>query len=156
MFLSHLITQSIIQVSTKQSEIGIGQTYFALYIYEMVDYLHFMYEHEYFLASRKPQQIASYDTIVHPFDIYVWGFTFTTIIAQFILLLITQNLWSYATGKPNPQDYIFQGFFSKKLLPTRTYFKLKHFQIFSSQQNLYLREDLTAGLRGKGSKQERY
>ena len=106
---------SHIQVSTKQSEIGIGQMYFVLYNYKMVDYLHFMYEHAFFLVSRKPQQIASYDTIVHAFDLYVWGSTFIIIFAQFILLLVTQNLWSYATGNPNPSDYIFEGFFLNKL-----------------------------------------
>ena len=86
--------------------------YFVLYNYKIVDYLHFMYEHAFFLVSRKPQQIASFDTIVHAFDLYVWGSTFSIIIAQFILLLVTQNLWSYATGNPNPSDYIFEGFFS--------------------------------------------
>ena len=69
-----------------------------------------MYEHAFFMVSSMPKQIASYDTIIYPFDFYVWGFTFSTIIAQFVLLLVTQNLWSHATGNLNPHDYIFQGF----------------------------------------------
>ena len=76
----------------------------------MLDYLPYMYEHQYMLFSGKPKQIASYETIIYPFDIYVWYFTFSLIVAKFLALLTIQNVWSYASEKPNPRDYIFQGF----------------------------------------------
>ena len=94
---------------TKQSEIGMGQIGFTLYKYKMVDYLHYMYESPFFMFSRKAREIVSYDTIIYPFDNYVWACTWCMIISQFILLLFIQNMWSIASGKPNPQDYIFQG-----------------------------------------------
>ena len=98
---------------TKQCEIGMGQMFFALYRYKVVDYLHYMYEHPYPMFSQKPREIVSYDTIIYPFDNYVWAFTLCMIAAQFTLLIIIQNAWSIASGKPNPQDYIFQGSYMK-------------------------------------------
>ena len=69
-----------------------------------------MYVHQGVMLSGKPREIISYDTVVYPFDMYVWVFTFSMIIAQFGLLIIMQNLWSNLSGKANPWDYIFQGF----------------------------------------------
>ena len=94
----------------KQSEIGMGQIGFTLYKYKMVDYLHYMYESPFFMFSRKAREIVSYDTIIHPFDIYVWALTWIMITSQFILLVSLQNVWAIASGNTNPRDYIFQGF----------------------------------------------
>ena len=74
-----------------------------------------MYEQRWSIISRRAREIISYDTIVYPLDIMVWVFTLTIIVAQFILLIIMQNLWSIASGKPKPQDYIFQGLVFCKL-----------------------------------------
>ena len=89
---------------------GIGQTPLRYYRYKIVDYLPYMYEHRYVLASGQPRVIVSYSTILDPFDIYVWGFTASMIIAEFVLLLVMQNLWSVVSEKLNPRDYIYQGF----------------------------------------------
>ena len=86
-----------------------GQAKFALYRYKIVDYLHYMYEHPYIMISRKLREIVSYDTIIYPFDNYTWALTMCMITMQFILLVSIQNVWTLASGKPNPQDYIFQG-----------------------------------------------
>ena len=72
--------------------------------------------------------------------------------------LWTERVWStqqhhQAISKKETQ---FKQIFHEIYGTVRIYFKIMHFQISSSQQNLYLREDLTTGLRGKGSKQERY
>ena len=75
----------------------------------MVDYLPYMYAHNIILASRRPKPVASYDTIVNPFDLVTWGLTFLIIIIQFLLLLLLQNVWSKASGAPNPDDYIYEG-----------------------------------------------
>ena len=76
----------------------------------MVDYFHYMYEKPMSMFSLKPREIVSYDAIIYPFDKYVWAFTLCMIISQFILLVVIQNAWSIASRKPNPHDYIFQGF----------------------------------------------
>ena len=61
------------------------------------------------LVSRKPKEIATYDTIVIPFDKYVWSFTLGCIITQFLLLVMMQNLWSFVTGTNKPHDFVFEG-----------------------------------------------
>ena len=62
-----------------------------------------------FIASRKPNQIISYDTIVIPFDRYTWLFTVGCIVAQFLFLVAMQYLYSKATGTKNPNDFIYEG-----------------------------------------------
>ena len=89
---------------------GIGQPPLRYYRYKIVDYLPYMYEQRYIFASGQPRVIVSYSTILDPFDVYVWGFTVSMIIAEFILLLVMQNLWSILQANPNPRDYIYEGF----------------------------------------------
>ena len=68
-----------------------------------------MYEERWEIVTRRPREIISYDTIVYPLDLLVWVSIFSIIIAEFILLIVMQNLWAIASGKPRPQDYIYQG-----------------------------------------------
>ena len=97
------------QISTKQMELGIGQTGFADYRYKFLDFLPTMYMDELILASQKPKEITSYDTITIPFHKYVWIFTLACIITQFMLLVTMQNLWSSITGANYPCDFLFEG-----------------------------------------------
>ena len=106
---SFLYKDPFFQVSTKQCEIGIGQVPFTTHRHKLVVYLPYMYADQWLLRSRKPKPVASYDTIVNPFDYYTWGFTFLTIFIQFSLLLVAQNVWSKASGGHNPNDYIYEG-----------------------------------------------
>ena len=68
-----------------------------------------MYEERWEIVTRRPREIISYDTIVYPLDLLVWVSIFSIIIAEFILLIVMQNLWAIASGKPKPRDYIFHG-----------------------------------------------
>ena len=68
-----------------------------------------MYMYEYIMNSKRPEQITTYDTIVYPFDAYIWIFITISMIAQFLALFIMQNVWSISSGASNPKDYIFQG-----------------------------------------------
>ena len=88
---------------------GIGQLNLADYRYRIVDYLPAMDMFEYVMASKKPEEIASYDTIIIPFDKYVWSFIFGCMCAQFLLLVIMQHLYSNVTGTSNPTDFIYEG-----------------------------------------------
>ena len=99
----------LFQVSIKQSELGIGQTSLLNYRFQVVDFLPAMYVYEFRFFSKRPKEITKYDTIVIPFDKYVWCFTFGCIITQFLRLVAMQNLWSYVTGTCNPPDFIFEG-----------------------------------------------
>ena len=99
----------IFQVSTKQSELGIGQTGLTYHTFQLVDFLPPMSANAYFISSQKPKEITTYDTITIPFDKYIWCFTFGCIFAQFILLVIMQQLYSHVTGTKNKNDYIYEG-----------------------------------------------
>ena len=88
---------------------GIGQHAFASYRLKLVDYLPYMHTYEWMMQSRLPEPVASYDTIVNPFDYHTWGFTFLSVVVQFFLLLLMQNVWSRSVGRPNPDDYIYEG-----------------------------------------------
>ena len=97
------------------------------YRFKLVDFLPPMSARAYFIASQKPKEIMTYDTITIPFDKYVWSFTFCCIFAQFVLLVIMQLLYSHVTGTQNKRDYVYEGNFNKssyKLLTTT------HFRFF--------------------------
>ena len=83
----------IFQVSTKQSELGIGQISLKDYRFQLVDFLPPMSTNAYLIVSQKPQEITIHNTIIIPFDKYVWLFMFCCIFAQFILLVIMQLLY---------------------------------------------------------------
>ena len=99
---------------------------------EIVDYLDYMYCHQYILGSKKPVPIASYDTIVNPFDFFTWICTFASIISQFLLLLLLQNIWCHVSGKVKPEDYVYEGFIKFHLYTTGPYKKVKAFFRFLS------------------------
>ena len=68
-----------------------------------------MYMFEQFIASQKPKEIISFNTIIIPFDKYIWFFTLGCICTQFLLLIAMQYLYSYVTGTKNPNDFIYEG-----------------------------------------------
>ena len=109
LLLPEMTPQLLIQVSTKQSELGIGQAIFAHYRYKVIDYLPPMYTYEFIMKSKRPDQIATFDTIIYPFDTSIWIFFSVSVIAQFFTLFAMQNVWSYMSGYTNPKDYIFEG-----------------------------------------------
>ena len=93
---------------------GIGQISLRFQkVVQVVDSLPPMYSYELVLGSQKPKEISAYDTIVIPFDKYIWFFTFGCIITQFLLLVVMQNVWSHVTGTHNPADFLFEGILIK-------------------------------------------
>ena len=105
-----LAASILLQVSSKQSELGIGQPNFADYRYRMVDYLPAMNMYEYLMVTKKPQEVVSYDTIIYPLDTYVWLLIICSSLAEFTILYLLQNLWSYTSNHASPHDYIFEGY----------------------------------------------
>ena len=61
------------------------------------------------IVSARPKPIVTYDTIVYPFELEVWGFTFACIMTQFILLQVMQYVWCKLSDRPNHIDYIYEG-----------------------------------------------
>ena len=77
--------------------------------FKLVDYLPHMYTYEFYFGSKKPDQITTYDTIIIPFDKYVWTFMFVCICTQFLLLVLMQQLYNNVTGTQNPDNFIYEG-----------------------------------------------
>ena len=96
------------QVSVKQSEIGIAPMPYE-FGFKLVDYLPHMYTHEFPFLSKKPVETDTYDTIIKPFDKYVWIFMFVCIFMQFLLLRVLQQLYNQVTGTKNPKNFIYEG-----------------------------------------------
>ena len=82
----------------------------------MVDFLPAMYMYEYIMKSKRPDEIATYDTIVYPFDAYIWILITISMMAQFFALFVIQNVWSSTSGNSNPKDYIFEGWWFKSIV----------------------------------------
>ena len=71
--------------------------------------LPWMYMYEYPIKQRKPREIASFETLINPFDNIVWAFYIGCTITIFIILVVMQELWSKISGKASPSGYMFQG-----------------------------------------------
>ena len=99
------------QVSDKQSEMGIGQTplFRSSRSSDKLAVLPWMYLHELYMKQRKPMKIASFETLIHPFDNSVWAFTIGCTVIIFFVLVVMQKLWSRVSGKASPNGYMFQG-----------------------------------------------
>ena len=109
------ISFTLPQVSTKESELGVGQTTFMDQTFELVDFSPAMYMSERFIASKKPTEVMSYDTIIIPYDKYVWLCTCGCICTQFLLLIAMQYLYSHVTETRNPNDFIYEGTYYRNL-----------------------------------------
>ena len=96
-------------MATKEAELGIGASSIAEYRYKVIDYLPWMYVFELSLTSRRPEEIASYDTLIYPFDSYIWCFIIGATLVTFTLLLTMQKLWNHIYGKSFTFDHIFKG-----------------------------------------------
>ena len=101
---------------TKQSELGIGQTGFASHRYNRVSYLPWMYMYNFVFLSKVPLPIVTYDTLIYPFDYFIWSFCATFTLVMFMVLATFQGVWAYASGESNPVGWLFQGIFLCKLL----------------------------------------
>ena len=97
------------QVSEKNCEIGMGQTVFATYRRQIVDYLPWMYFYEFIAHGRKPPEISSFKALVYPLDFFTWILSLLGTIVVFLILIIMQKLWSHASGEPYLPEYLYQG-----------------------------------------------
>ena len=97
------------QVSTKQTELGIGQTSYLSYRFNVVDYLPWMYVYEFIMQGKRPDPIQSYETIIYPFGYYVWAFAFAFTVATLVVLMGFQWCWSKFSGEPNPTGWLWEG-----------------------------------------------
>ena len=55
------------------------------------------------------QEIVTFDMLIYPFDYPTWYFTIGFTAGTLIVLFLFQKAWQYASGEPNPDDWVFQG-----------------------------------------------
>ena len=79
------------------------------YRYDLVEYLHWMYVHEFLLSTIKPKDVASLGTLVYPFDGYVWAFTIASATAVLMCLIIARRLWLNVSVSRADKNYTFHG-----------------------------------------------
>ena len=77
--------------------------------FKLVDFLPHMYTREFYFMSKKPEETGTYDTIIIPFDKYVWVFMFVCIYMQFLLLRVMQTLYNQVTGTKSHKNFIYEG-----------------------------------------------
>ena len=125
------------QVYLKESELGIFQITYEDYRLMLIDYLPHMYTIEFYLTSKKPRPTTTYDTIVIPFDKYVWTFMIVCILTQFLLLVLMQQLYNNVTGTENQYNlqYLYEGNISTNLTIFQINSARMRFQTFSPQLN---------------------
>ena len=100
---------SLNQVHKKAYEIGLGGVSISPNRYKWIEYFPWMYTYEFPVQSRKPEQIVSFDTLVYPFDGYVWCFTLSFTVGMFLVFIFIQKTWVFASGETPPNGWIFQG-----------------------------------------------
>ena len=99
----------VLQVHTKQSEIGIGQATIVPYRYKLIEYLPWQYLYNFEIQGQKPYPIVSYDALTTPFDNITWGLLFGLSLFVFGFLVFIQKLWIRTTGEVPPAAWMFQG-----------------------------------------------
>ena len=88
---------------------GIGQSSFSAYRNKLVDFLPNMYMHEFVMQSKKPYEIASFDTIIYPFDSFIWVFSLSSMLAVLFMLLLIQKSWLEVSGLQYNVNHIYEG-----------------------------------------------
>ena len=96
-------------MAIKQTELGIGTSSIVDYRNQVVDYLPWMFVYELSMTSQRPGEVASYDTLIYPFDSYIWKFITLATLVTFSYLLATQKLWNNIHGGTLTPDIIFRG-----------------------------------------------
>ena len=77
--------------------------------YKLVEYLPWMFVYINGVQSKKAEQINTLDTLIYPFDQYIWYFTASFSMAVFIALIFIQKCHINAMGHIPQDGWIFQG-----------------------------------------------
>ena len=96
------------KVHAKEREIGIGEYGFWSALYQFNEYLPWMFLLSFPVGSQLPFKMNSYDTLINPFDGYIWTFTIAASISVFVTLVLIQQLWSRTCKDPLPKNWLFQ------------------------------------------------
>ena len=68
-----------------------------------------MFAYQFHVQSQKPEALTTYDTLIYPFDNYIWYFIGSFSTAIFLALITIQIIWIHVSGEKPPFGWIFQG-----------------------------------------------
>jgi hypothetical protein len=68
-----------------------------------------MFLYEFVVGTAKAKEIASYDTLFYPFDIYIWSFIITLTLLEMAILLTMDYFWKSTTGIHSSRSFTFEG-----------------------------------------------
>ena len=88
---------------------GIGQPALLHWRYSLVEYMPAMFVYDYVVQSKKPEAIASKNTLFYPFNKIVWYLVASSVFSVFLTLVLIQKCWMMASGEKPPSVWIYQG-----------------------------------------------
>ena len=99
-------------MSTKQADLGINTMVLTAYRWPLVSYLPTMYHRQNLIASVRPTEIASLDTLWYPMDGYIWTLVALCVAAQVALLVVMDKIYIKTKGRQGARrNYVFQSEF---------------------------------------------
>ena len=72
--------------------------------------------YEFPFASKIPEEVTSFVTLIRPFDNYTWIMAIVSSIITYFMLVLMQKLWSYQSGEPFENDFLYQGISSETVV----------------------------------------
>ena len=88
-----------------------GQSSYVKQRYDVADFLSWMYYYEFSIESKRPDPIVAFDMLIFPFDNWTWLVAFVQTVIVFVVLILFQFAWSFASGEANPGGWLFGGEF---------------------------------------------
>jgi hypothetical protein len=68
-----------------------------------------MFVYEFIIQSAMPKEVATYDTLIFPFDNYIWSFVICLTVLEIIILMLMELMWYDATGFHSTKSYVYEG-----------------------------------------------
>ncbi len=90
-------------MATRRNELGVGQAAILTHRHRHVDFLAYMYENQFLMATAKPKPVKTYDTLLFPFDWFIWGLVAAVTVAQIVALVIVDGV----AGGASTSDCVF-------------------------------------------------
>jgi hypothetical protein len=63
-----------------------------------------MFVYEFNIETQRPREVSSFDTLIVPFDNYIWSFACGLTLIEIILLMIMELMWLDITGTQFTND----------------------------------------------------
>ena len=88
---------SIIQVSLRHVDVGIGNLIHIPTTLSKVDYMSWVDQFEFVMISMNPREVVSYDTIIRPFDLPSWCLLGKSTLVMIMVLILINMVTGQST-----------------------------------------------------------